>query len=453
MDYFEYKGVSNMGHRTITVGVSKLLLDRTNARHDAMDNEPEIIAQLLRREKAGEVAKSIAQAGALNPLERIGVIAHPAIKDAYIVLEGNRRVCALKMLHDPDKAPDAFKKKVSDYKLKGQPIPSRIEVVLFDSEEDAEPWISMRHRGEDGGKGLRPWGVAAKARHAEKAGGATVNQLAAGLIDHALKAGLITQEQYEELPITTVTRYLGNPIFRHTLGLASNKALDLDVPQDEFDTGLRVFLVDSLPKSMTGKEPKVHSRSRSADWKSYAQDLSSRGHAPKTRLPQTVPLKTTKPSATKRAPRLSNPDKRTSIVNSGFRHSFSADNILSRLFRELRSIDADEHSFAAAYLLRAFIERLTKLYAKRHRLGMEGDLHNVIDRCVKHLEVHSSAEQKALKSALQPLKGMVSDRYSRTSPDSLGSWVHGSTIPTRAEINRRWDTLEPGLELLAKGLA
>ncbi|KKD57676.1 hypothetical protein VM57_01645 [Stenotrophomonas maltophilia] len=56
------------------------------------------------------------------------------------------------MLHDPDKAPDAFKKKVSDYKLKGQPIPSRIEVVLFDSEEDAEPWISMRHRGEDGGR-------------------------------------------------------------------------------------------------------------------------------------------------------------------------------------------------------------------------------------------------------------------------------------------------------------
>ena len=255
------------------------------------------------------------------------------------------------------------------------------------------------------------------------------------------------------MPVTTLTRYLGNPIFRHTIGIASNKDLDLDVPQDEFDNVLKVFLQDSLPKSLTGVAPKVHSRSKAPDWKSYAKELSTDGHAPTTRLPKAVPLKTPKAAAAKTAPRLSNPDKRGSVVTAGFRHSFASDNILSRLFRELRSIDAHEHSFATAYLLRAFIERLVKLYAKRHRLGMEGDLHNVIDRCVRHLEIHSDLEPKTLKSALQPLKGMVSDRYSRTSPDSLGSWVHGSAVPTKAEINRRWDTLEPGLHLLAKGLA
>lgn len=442
-----------MRYKTIIVGVNKLLLDRTNARHDAMDNESEVIAQLLRKEKAVEVAKSIAEAGAPNPLERIGVVAHPVLKGSYIVVEGNRRVCALKMLHDPDKAPDVFKKRARDYKTNGQAIPKNIEVVLFESEEDAEPWISMRHRGEDGGKGLRPWDVNAKARHAEKIGGATANQLAAGLVDHALKAGLITAEEYQEVPVTTLTRYLGNPIFRHTLGIASNKKLDLDVPQDEFDAVLKVFLQDSLPKSLTGTDPKVHSRSKAADWKSYAKELSADGHAPKSRLPNAVPLKIQKAPASTASPRLSNPDKRGSVVTTGFRHSFASDNILSRLFRELRSIDANEYSFAAAYLLRAFIERLVKLYAKRHRLGMEGDLHNVIDRCIKHLEAHSTVESKALKSALQPWKGMVSDRHSRTSPDSLGSWVHGSAIPTRAEINSRWDTLEPGLHLLAKGMA
>ncbi len=443
-----------MAFKTITVGVNKLLLDKTNARHDPMDNEAEIIAQLLKKEKAGEVAKSIAEAGALNPLERIGVVAHPTIKGSYVVIEGNRRVCALKMLHDPDKAPDSHKRRVLDYKTKGQAIPARIEVVQFDTEEEAEPWISMRHRGEDGGKGLRPWDVTGKARHAEKVGGATVNQLAAGLVDHALKAGLITADEHQEVPVTTLTRYLGNPIVRHTLGLASAKQPDLDVPQQEFDAALKVFIRDSLPKSVTGVDPKVHSRSKAADWKAYAKELTTDGTAPKTRLPKAVPLKTPKPSATKVNPRPANPDKRSSIVSADFRYSFATDNILSRLFRELRSIDANEHSFASAYLLRAFIERLVKLYAKRHRLGMEGDLHNVIDRCVKHIEAHPPiAEAKALKSALQPWNGMVSDRYSRTSPDSLGSWVHASSIPTRAEINRRWDTLEPGLRLLADGLA
>lgn len=445
-----------MAYRTINIGVNKLLLDKTNARHDALDNEPEIIAQLMRKEKAGEVAKSIAEAGSLNPLERIGVIAHSAIKGSYVVIEGNRRVCALKMLHDPDKAPEHYKRKVLEFKAKGLPIPERIEVVHFDTEEEAEPWISMRHRGEDGGKGLRPWSPAAKARHAQKAGGTTVNQLAAGLVDHALKAGLITQDEYQEVPVTTLTRYLGNPIFRHTLGLASNKELDLDVPQGEFDAALTMFIRDSLPKSVTGVEPKVHSRSKASDWKDYAKELDASGNAPRTRLPKAIPLKTTKAATTKSAPRLSNPDKRGSVVSPNFKYSFAQDNILSRLFRELRNIDAHELSFAAAYLLRAFIERLVKMYAKRHRLGMDGDLHNVIGRCVNHLETHSkslaSMDPKAFKSALQPLHGMASDRYSRTSPDSLGSWVHGSSIPTRAEINRRWDTLEPGLRLLAEGL-
>jgi hypothetical protein len=196
----------------------------------------------------------------------------------------------------------------------------------------------------------------------------------------------------------------------------------LDVPQEEFDVALKVFIRDSLPKSVTGVDPKVHSRSKAADWKTYAKDLATDGNAPKTRLKRAVPLKTPKSPATRVSPRLANPDKRISVVSAGFKYSFTSDSILSRLFRELRSIDASEHSFAAAYLLRAFIERLVKQYAKRHRLGMDGDLHNVIDRCVKYMETHPPVtDAKALKSTLQPLRGMVADRYSRTSPDSLGS--------------------------------
>ncbi|MGD3144537.1 ParB/Srx family N-terminal domain-containing protein [Xanthomonas oryzae pv. oryzicola] len=442
-----------MAYKTITVGINKLLLDKTNARHDAMDNEPEIIAQLLKKEKAGEVARSIAEVGSLNPLERIGVVAHPVIRGSYVVIEGNRRVCALKMLNDPDKAPESYKRKVQDFKSRGQPVPSRIEVVQFDTEEEAEKWISMRHRGEDGGKGLRPWNVASKARHAEKVGGATVNQLAAGLVEYAVSAGLITADEHQDVPVTTLTRYLGNPIVRHTLGLASGKEAELDVPQAEFDSVLKVFIRDSLPKSVTGVEPRVHSRSKAADWRAYANELTADGTAPKTRLAKAVPLKTQRSGGTKAAQRPANPDKRSKVVSSDFRYSFASDSILSRLYRELLSIDANEHSFAAAYLLRAFVERLVKQYAKRHNLGFEGDLHNVIDRCVQHVNAHPPiADAKQLRSALQPLRGMVADRYSRTSPDSLGSWVHGSSIPTRAEINRRWDTLGPGLHLLAKGL-
>lgn len=447
-----------MAHKTIEVPINRLYLDQDNARHDPLDNEPEIIDQLLRKEKAGAIAKSIAEAGALNPLERVGVVAHPTIRGGYTVIEGNRRVSALKMLHDPDKAPtEAIKKQVLGYKAKGRTVPSQIEVVLFDSEEEAAPWISMRHSGEDGGVGLRPWTVSGKNRHAAKVGGQNVNQLAVNLVNHAAKAGLLSEEEKAQIPLTTITRYLGNPILRHTIGLASSKELQIDVPQNEFYGVLRIFLRDSLPRSVTGVEPRVHSRSNAADWKNYAKELGAAGHSPKTRLTKTVPLKAPKPGSLKVAPKLANPDKRSSVVGSTFRYSFASDAILSRLCRELRSIDAHAYSFAAAYLFRAFIERLSKCYAKRHRLGMDGELRQIIGRCIEHLEknnaLQASMGSKAFKSALQPLRGMVSDRYGRTSPDTLGSWVHGSSIPSRAEINRRWDTLEPGLKLLADGLA
>lgn len=447
-----------MAHKTIEVPINRLYLDQDNARHDPLDNEPEIIEQLLKKEKAGAIAKSIAEAGALNPLERVGVVAHPAIKGGYVVIEGNRRVSALKILHDPDKAPtESIKRQVLGYKAKGSIVPSLIEVVLFDSEEEAAPWISMRHHGEDGGVGLRPWTVSGKSRHAAKVGGQNVNQLAVSLVSYAAKIGLLSEAEKAQVPLTTITRYLGNPIFRHTIGLASNKEIQIEVPQNEFDSVLKVFLKDSLPKSVTGVEPKVHSRSNADEWKRYAKELDATGHSPKTRLTKTVPLKAPSPVSSKLAPKLANPDKRSSVVGTAFRYSFSGDPILSRLCRELRTIDAGSHSFAAAYLFRAFIERLSKCYAKRHRLGADGDLHQVIGRCIAHLDKNTSLQttmgSKAFKSALQPLRGMVSDRYGRTSPDTLGSWVHGSSVPSRAEINRRWDTLEPGLKLLADGVA
>jgi len=443
-----------MAYKTIEVLVNKLFLDKTNSRHEPLDNEPEIIERLLKKEKADRVAKSIAEVGDLNPLERIGVIAHPDIKGGYVVIEGNRRVCALKMLHDPDKAPKQLQNRVLEYKQKGRPIPTKVDVVLFDTEAEAEPWITMRHEGEQDGVGTRQWTPEGKARQAAKVGGQNANHLAISVLGYATKRGLLNAAETESIPATTITRYLGNPIMRHALGLSSGKALEIDVPTEQFDTAIEVFLRDALP--IPGKTSKVHSRSKAADWKAYAESLSAGGHAPTTRLKKPVALKAVRGKESSKKTRLSNPDNRSSIVDASFRYSFSSDPILSRVFRELRGIDASTFGFAAGYLLRAFVERLAHNYAKKYRLGKDGDLHLVIDRCVKHLEKNTTLitklSQKGFNSAIQPLRTMVSDKHNRLSPDTLGSWVHGSSVPTRAELNRRWESMAPGLKLLADGM-
>src|SRR5688500_8905980 len=88
------------------VDLARVYLDNVNPRHDPIDNEREIIAHLLAREYVKPLARDIAERGSLSPLERLAVIPHPSVRDAYISVEGNRRVCALKLLADPEKAPD-----------------------------------------------------------------------------------------------------------------------------------------------------------------------------------------------------------------------------------------------------------------------------------------------------------------------------------------------------------
>lgn len=88
------------------VSLNKLHLDALNPRHDPLNDEDEIIAQLYKSEQVLSLAKDIVAKGALSPLDRTGVVELDGNPGHYVVVEGNRRTCALKLLHDPQKAPD-----------------------------------------------------------------------------------------------------------------------------------------------------------------------------------------------------------------------------------------------------------------------------------------------------------------------------------------------------------
>jgi len=93
---------------TQIVTVDRIFLDLSNPRHKPYKNEAEVIEYLCREEYVYQLARDIANIG-LNPLELFALI--PLEKRAkgatasYTVAEGNRRMCAIKLLHDPDLAP------------------------------------------------------------------------------------------------------------------------------------------------------------------------------------------------------------------------------------------------------------------------------------------------------------------------------------------------------------
>jgi len=437
--------------KAIKVDLIHLHLDPENPRHDPISDEPEIIAKLYGAENVLGMAKSIAANGGTSPLERMAVVKHPSSRGHFVVVEGNRRLCALKLLRDPHKAPTPRARKAIEAAKDSalSRLPTSLEVVEFKDRASARRWLALRHQGEQGGAGIKAWNSSQKARFdlaGEKVSNPNVQALA--LLDYAQASGLVTAEQRQEIGLTTLSRYLGNPIFRSTLGLVDKSTIDINVDQREFDRVVQRFLRDALPVE-TGS-PVVNSRSNKAAWKSYAERLVSEGIAPTTRLQAPVAPKpaaaASKSDAAVGSRNSMHPDKRSRVVPGDFRVQIK-DRVLKRVYEELRSIDPDVFSFSAAYLLRAFVEQTATLYAKKHALGHQGELHTVIARCVAKLQADGASAR-----VCKPLNEMSSDRHSRLSPDGLGAWVHGSVIPTGAELKRRWDAIEAGFKLMLEDL-
>ncbi|KAA9000794.1 hypothetical protein FJU31_06500 [Stenotrophomonas cyclobalanopsidis] len=427
------------------IKISDIFLDSKNPRHSSIDNEPEIIDHLVKKEKVLALAREIAVHGT-SPLERLAVIPHPEIKGKYIVQEGNRRLCSLKLLRDPDRAPTAKTRAAFEQlKLEARLSPS-VDVVIFPDRVSARYWLKLRHLGGQGGAGVRNWDATQKTRFDAEDSGTNPNALAVDLLQYAHDSGIISEGDLEKIKVTTLTRYLSNAVVRDALGLADRYKLVSLAKPDQFDIAVSTFLRDAAQE-----DSPISSRSNRQDREAYAATLRQRGAAVKDKVDR--PVVPSVAAAKQRQRNNPNPDFRPKIVPASFKVVLESA-VLKRVFDELRQIDPDL-SFASAYLFRAFLEQIIHDYAKVNGVG-GGEFHFLAGKCEKHLSgnaaLRSEFGERKLESMLKPLRTMANDRESRISPDTLGAWVHGSMIPTGAEIKRRWDTLEPAIYLLCRGL-
>jgi hypothetical protein len=302
--------------------------------------------------------------------------------------------------------------------------------------------MRIRHEGELDGIGTRSWKSGQITRfNAGEGHGDNPNVLAHELLEYAQHRGLINAQDRTKISQTTLTRFLSNPVFRHTIGITSNKELRTDTLQAEFDKAVAKFLLDARTQ-----DSPVHSRTTAKDRKSYAQQLVRGGYTPTTRSAVDVRLhpdtgKIDSPPGTRQKQKRDNrsPDKRPTIIPSDFQCHIK-DPVHKRIYDELKMIDAQQFAFSSAYLLRAFIELTTRAYLKKHKLSLKAELHVLIGNAADHLQ-SSGVPAKELKA----LRIMSKERDSAYSPESLGASVHGSITPTRVELNRYWDNMAGGL--------
>lgn len=152
-----------------TIRVSQTLLDPENPRlPDGTSNDREAINRLLAEgySQMLALARDIKRRGEGNPTELPIVI-----KDGskFVVLEGNRRFAALKLLSDPKLADDkAHQTAFERIKNNGGSEPKSLYCAVAKDREDADPWLTLRHTGANDGVGVRVWSAEQAARYRKR---------------------------------------------------------------------------------------------------------------------------------------------------------------------------------------------------------------------------------------------------------------------------------------------
>lgn len=262
-----------MASGVIAIPVDRIHLFEENPRHGLISDPEEVIDYLCQDEQVLVLAESIVEVGGTNPLELIGVVRIDDEEDTgeptYEVWEGNRRVCAVMLLNDPDKAPAKWRKRFAELAT-GFPGIETLDGRVFDDKPKLRFWMRNIHGGEQGGRGRRGWSADAIQRDV----GGSKNAFAQFLLDEAERRGIINRSDRKNR-ITTLQRY--RTALRPILGVDDADPSDVTFSrrEDEFDALLRQVMQDLLAN-------RIRSRHNDPEIRAYAESLEeAAGVAPK----------------------------------------------------------------------------------------------------------------------------------------------------------------------------
>lgn len=244
------------------IAVDRIFLDHENPRHEPYETQAEVISYLCKDELILPIARDIAKNG-LSPLELFALLPGKGT-GTYTAAEGNRRLCALKLLNDPDLSPPQLRKEFEKAAAGWTPI-TEVGAVIFKDRPAAKIWLDRLHDGLAGGIGRKNWNADQKQRNS----GQRKNTTALAVLDYAQKHKMISPEQRRG-KLTTAQRFLGNKLMREALGIDLTDPADIksNRPKQDFDTLLKKFVGDLLDESS-----EVTSRKNKTDIDEYARKL------------------------------------------------------------------------------------------------------------------------------------------------------------------------------------
>ena len=127
-------------------------------RADTGDNEPDAIRWMLDNANIIELMNSIGEQGFFVG-EPLVVVPAKDAKDEFEVVEGNRRLTAVRLLHNPELAPTK-KKSVQEASEAATHKPKELPCLRFDKRDEVLHYLAFRHV-----TGVQAWKPLQKARY------------------------------------------------------------------------------------------------------------------------------------------------------------------------------------------------------------------------------------------------------------------------------------------------
>lgn len=471
---------------TVDVPFASLLLDAYNPRHRDVLSQAEAITAVQGRlpQKLLALAESICEDG-LSPIDRVLVMPD---KDSgrYIVLEGNRRIAALKVINNPQLCTEPrLRSQYKSLRESGR-APTVISCVVVESRAEARQWLLLKHGGELDGKGTVRWSTGMRQRFGAKPGTQEYRALAVldwleRIADDVANSALLDQVNlvFEE-KLTTFGRLVTDPDFRATVGfelddrnVALKDALPIVIERlsdvmNDFDGGLSVTDLRSKeqrleyvaelaarwgappPKCLSNGEPgeghpPAGAQSPSSSGGGVSGDPGTRdapGSAPAGGSPAPGGDNGTGQAAPTATPRPRNPRPRPSRLFYGLKISACKPRTRDVL-SEAQRLDLSAFPNSAAVLTRALIDLVVGEAIAACQWNDNRELKERIITCLDKLDPSGRDDR------FKGVRNHVRDRDSLLGANTMNAYLHNPAFhPTPTELRDTSNNYMPLLEAL-----
>lgn len=430
----------------LEVCLSELQLDLKNPRFDGLETQRDALQKIVQTQgsKLVNLAEDIVANG-MSPAHRMLVMkATGKGASGYIVLDGNRRLAALRVLANPSVL-DGLSGvgDVTAKKLRYLAKSFRIEEVepldayLCKNETEARHWIEAIHTGENDGRGVVAWDGIATARYRGK-------NTSIKVVDFVKTVGQLSIDELaslERFPITNLDRLLATPEVREQLGLTLEGGdLLSDLPQPELLRPLKKIVLDIASKAVTvgklkGKDDRLK---YIKSLKSNLPDLTKRtgaaesldrlaAHAGKRSQSKATPASKTR-SLLDRKALIPSPSQLNLNIN---------DQKLQQICRELRKLPLESYPVSVAASFRVFLELSLDHYGTEKNVsgfGIDLSLKEKVRKVADALQANGAS-----KRDLQAFRALANNSNVALSVDRLHGVIHSRyALPTASELRSGW---------------